>query len=493
MNKKPILLIIMDGFGLSDKKIGNAVFSAKTPNLDKIFKNFPSTVLNASGLEVGLPKDQMGNSEVGHMNIGAGRIIFQDLSFIDKCIENGDFYKNEKLIEIMDFLKEKNSTLHLIGLLSDGAIHSSIKHLFALMNMVSKHKIKKVFIHVITDGRDTCPKSALNYISKLEETIKKLKIGEIKTISGRFYAMDRDKNLDRTILAFDAISKAKGNQFENIKDYINTSYNSNITDEFIIPALKKGYKGIEKDDVCICYNFRSDRARQISNMFLNYTKNKYFGFTKYSEDINCIFEKREIKNTLGEYISNLGLKQLRVAETEKYAHVTFFLNGGKEEKYKNEDRILINSPKVKTYDLAPEMSAKEITNNVVKYIKLKRYDVIFVNYANADMVGHTGNFAATVKAVETIDKYVGKLSEIMNSLGGITIITADHGNAEKMVDENKNIFTAHTTNLVPFCVQGWNGNLKNIGNLSDIAPTILDILNIEKPAEMTGNSLILKD
>lgn len=490
MSFKPVVLAIMDGFGIRKETVGNAVFNAKTPNLDKIFSSCPYTELEASGAFVGLPEGQMGNSEVGHMNIGAGRIVYQDLTFIDKCISDGSFFKNENLAGIMSEVSKNGSNLHLMGLVSDGGVHSSINHLFALLKMAHEFKIKNVFIHAWTDGRDTGVKSAGSYISAVENLAKELGTGEIKTICGRFYAMDRDKRIERTTQAFEAMANAKGAHFESAQDYLKASYDAGLTDEFIVPAVKSGYAPMSKNDAVICFNFRTDRARQISEMFLKTGVVKYFGFTRYEEGVPCIFSPREVKNTIGEYLSKCGLKQLRIAETEKYAHVTFFLNAGAEKPFENESRMIVNSPKVKTYDLAPEMSAEEVTTSVLEAINSGKYDVIFMNYANPDMVGHTGNFNAAIQAVEKVDECIGRVCELVRKSGGVTVITADHGNAEKMIGENGEIFTAHTTSKVPFAIDGFDCKLKNSGSLCDIAPTLLEILKIKKPAEMTGQSLI---
>lgn len=490
MNFKPVVLAIMDGFGIRKETVGNAVFSAKTPNLDKIFSSCPYTELEASGLFVGLPEGQMGNSEVGHMNIGAGRVVYQDLTFIDKCISDGSFFKNENLAGIMSEVSKNGSNLHLMGLVSDGGVHSSINHLFALLKMAREFKIKNVFIHAWTDGRDTGVKSAGSYISAVESLAKELGTGEIKTICGRFYAMDRDKRTERTTQAFEAMANAKGARFESAQDYLKASYDAGLTDEFVVPAVKNDYEPMSKNDAVICFNFRTDRARQISEMFLKTGMVKYFGFTRYEEGVPCIFSPREVKNTIGEYLSKCGLKQLRIAETEKYAHVTFFLNAGAEKPFENESRMIVNSPKVKTYDLAPEMSAEEVTTSVLEAINSGKYDVIFMNYANPDMVGHTGNFSAATKAVEKVDECIGRVCELVKKSGGVTVITADHGNAEKMIGENGEVFTAHTTSKVPFAIDGFDCELKSSGSLCDIAPTLLEILKIKKPAEMTGQSLI---
>lgn len=503
-DKKRVLLVIMDGFGIGENNENNAIFKADTPTLDKIFKDNSYTELFASGGYVGLPDGQMGNSEVGHLNIGAGRVVYQDLTYINKCIENGSFYENKELINLMETVKKNNSSLHLMGLLSDGGVHSSIEHFFAVLKLAKKYNLQKVCIHVWTDGRDTPPKSACKYVNELENFISENKIGKIETVSGRYFAMDRDKNWERTKLAFDSIFSAKGfsakgDKFSIASEAIENSYSKGITDEFIKPCVNENYEGIKEKDCVLCLNFRSDRARQITEMFISDFGHiegnkvaKYCCLTCYDEkfqNVDVIFKPRTMKNTLGEYISSLGLRQLRVAETEKYAHVTFFFNGGVEKPNKNEDRVIIKSPNVKTYDLKPEMSAKEVTDEVLKGIQNGNYDLIVVNFANPDMVGHTGNMSATIKAVETVDKCVLKLTEEAKKQGVTTFVTADHGNAEKMKDENGRIVTSHTTAKVPFVVLGCKENLKNGGSLCDIAPTILKILGLKKPDEMTGESL----
>lgn len=501
-NKKSVLLVIIDGFGIGENNEKNAIFVAKTPTLDKIFNENIYTELFASGSHVGLPEGQMGNSEVGHLNIGAGRVVYQDLTYINKCIENGSFYKNKKLINLMEAVKKNNSSLHLMGLLSDGGVHSNIEHFFAVLKLAKEYNLKKVCLHIWTDGRDTPPKSALKYIDELESFAYKNKIGEIKTISGRYYAMDRDKNWDRTQCAFDAIVNAKGKKFENAAEAIKKSYLNGITDEFLEPHIKNGYEGIKENDCVLCLNFRSDRARQITNMFvgdLDEFKDikkpktlKYYSLTCYDENLKgalVIFKPRHLDNTLGEYISKCGLKQLRVAETEKYAHVTFFFNGGVEKPNENEDRIIVKSPDVRTYDLKPEMGAAAVTDEVLKGLNSGKYNLIVVNFANPDMVGHTGNMCATVKAIEFVDKCILKLMEETKKSDTVMIITADHGNAEKMEDEDGEVVTSHTISKVPFVILDCKERLKKGGSLCDVAPTILKILSLKKPPEMTGKSL----
>ena len=491
---KPILTVIMDGFGISHQSEGNAIFKAKTPNLDKIFSTNPYTTLEASEAAVGLPNGQMGNSEVGHITIGSGRIVLQDLTFIDKSIEDGSFFKNPKFEKLFDYIIKNNSTFHILGLLSTGKIHSSLDHIYATLKLAAKYKIKNVNVHIWTDGRDCEMGLGLKYAQDVESFMKTLNIGEIKTVCGRFYSMDRDKRWDRTQLAYDTISKGDGRKFENVLDLLKSDYDAGITDEFILPAAKNDYTGIKENDVVFCLNYRSDRARQISEMFLKDSNLKnvhYVGMCQYEKNIDSIFEPRETKNTLGECLSNNGLSQLRIAETEKYAHVTFFMNAGAETPFQGEERIIVDSPKVKTYDLCPQMSAEIITNHIIDSITSEKYDVIIVNYANPDMVGHTGNFDSTVQAVEKVDECIGKITKCIASHNGVTIITADHGNAEKMLDEKNHPFTSHTCNPVPFAIVGVDCTLRNYGTLADIAPTILDIMQLEKPPEMTGETLIV--
>lgn len=493
--EKSVILLILDGFGIGEKTSSNAIYCANTPNLNQIFENNPTCILKASGVNVGLPEGQMGNSEVGHMNIGAGRIVYQDFTYINKSIEDGSFYKNIELLNVINYVKSKNSTLHIMGLVSDGGIHSHINHFYAILNLAKKTSVDKVCIHAWTDGRDTPPSSALSYLEELEKFTEKIGVGKIQTISGRFYSMDRDNHLDRIEKAYDAIVNANGKKFDTVKRAIEESYTNNVSDEFIIPCVRDSYSGLNKDDAVLCMNFRPDRVRQMTKKFIDDFDNKikYCCFTEYDKNfkhVSVAYKPREIKNTLGEYISSRGLKQLRIAETEKYAHVTFFFNGGIEKPYKNEDRIIINSPNVKTYDLKPAMSAPDIVHSVIENIRKEYYDLIVVNFANPDMVGHTGNFEATVKAVEEVDRCVGILVQENRKHKGITAITADHGNAEKMLDDSGMIFTAHTSNPVIFTLDNYPCILKESGSLCDISPTILEILDLVKPKEMTGNSLI---
>lgn len=506
--KKPVVLTIMDGFGYTPDVEGNAIALAGTPNLDALCKEYPHTLINASGLDVGLPDGQMGNSEVGHTNIGAGRVVYQDLTRITKAIEDGDFFINKELVAAMENAKDKS--LHILGLLSDGGVHSHINHLIALLDMAKKNGLKNVYVHAFTDGRDTDPQSAKSYVEKVQAHMDEIGTGKFASVSGRYYAMDRDKRWERVEKAYDAIVEAKGNTAESAIKCIEDSYAAGINDEFIVPTviLEDGKPAgkVNENDSVIFFNFRPDRAREITRAI---TDRKFDGFkrtlvaTKFvcmttydatMEDVSVAFGPEDIVNTLGEYLSKNGKEQLRAAETEKYAHVTFFFNGGKEEAYKGEDRILVPSPKVATYDLQPEMSAYELLDKVLAAIDEDKYDFIAVNFANPDMVGHTGVMEATEKAIKTVDECVGKLFKKLLSIGGSGIITADHGNAELMIDKlTKRPITSHSTNPVPFIVVGdefKNAELLSDGKLSDIAPTVLSMMKMEKPKEMTGHSLI---
>lgn len=505
MKNRQIVLTILDGFGIYKEKKGNAIKLAKTPTYDKLLSNCPHATLTAAEESVGLPHGQMGNSEVGHTTIGAGRIIDQNLTRINKQIESQKFFSNQEFKNAIKNCIEKNSNLHIMGLISDGGVHSHINHLYALLQFCKKNNFKNIYIDAITDGRDTLPTSGLTYLTELEKWCKKNKTGKISTITGRYYTMDRDNRWERIKIAYDAMTNKKGLEAESIEKGIKDSYKNNITDEFIKPIITKDYMPIKKNDSIIFFNFRPDRARQITKTFTDKSfaefKTKslnlyYVCMTEYDKtfkNVKIAFNEEIVENTLGECLSKNGLKQLRIAETEKYAHVTFFLNGGREKAYKNEERILIPSPKVATYDLKPEMSALKITEKAIKAIKEKKYDVIIINYANTDMVGHTGNLNATIKAVETIDSCLEKIIQAIDATNSSLIITADHGNCEKMIDEKTNTpQTSHTTNLVPFIIYGIdNINLKP-GTLCDISPTILDLLNLDTPIEMTGKSLIQK-
>lgn len=500
--KKTIALVIMDGFGKSDSVSNNAIKTAETPNIDRLQSKYPTTLINASGRRVGLPDGQMGNSEVGHLNIGAGRVVYQDITRIDKAIEDGEFFKNDAFKGAMENLSDKNA-LHLVGLLSDGGVHSSINHLFALLDMAKRKSVKNVYIHAITDGRDVPPDSGSKFIARLEDKIKKVGLGQIATIVGRYYYMDRDKRWDRVEKGYNAVFNGVGTRFNSAKAGIEASYKDKVTDEFVEPVVIGNYRGVNNGDSVILYNFRSDRAREISHAILDekfehFARIKkdvyYVGMTEYDatlQGIHTAFPPKDIKNTLGEYLASEERTQLRIAETEKYAHVTFFFNGGVEEPNNLEDRILVPSPKVATYDLQPQMSAEEVTEKVLK--EIGKYDVIILNYANCDMVGHTGVFDAAVKAVETVDTCVGKVAEKVLEVGGVMLLTADHGNAEMMAFDDGSPCTSHTTNLVPFSIIGEHyigSALKENMALCDIAPTILEIMGLEKPEEMTGDSIL---
>ncbi len=500
--KKTVALVIMDGFGYSKETQGNAIFTAETPNIDLFQKNYPTTLINASGRAVGLPEGQMGNSEVGHLNLGAGRVVYQDITMIDKAIEDGEFFKNTKLKEAMEILGKDNS-LHLVGLLSDGGVHSSINHLFALLEMAKKMNVKKVYVHCITDGRDVPPDSGIKFVQILEEKMKKIGVGSIATLIGRYYYMDRDKRWDRVEKGYNCVFNGVGNRFTSAEKAISSSYKNDITDEFVEPSIIGDYNGVKDGDSVIFFNFRSDRAREISHAvldekfdsFARIKKDVYYvGMTEYDvtlKNIHTAFPPKDIKNTLGEYLAKNDYNQLRIAETEKYAHVTFFFNGGIEAPNTNEDRILIPSPKVATYDLKPEMSALEVTEKAVEAVG--KYDVIILNFANCDMVGHTGVFNACVRAVETVDTCVKNFVNKILEVGGVALLTADHGNAEKMTFEDGSPCTSHTTNLVPFSVIGddYKGcKLRDNMALCDVAPTMLEILGLEKPVEMTGESIL---
>ncbi|WP_297132002.1 2,3-bisphosphoglycerate-independent phosphoglycerate mutase [Terrisporobacter sp.] len=508
--KKPVALIIMDGFGYSAEESANAIALAKTPNLDKIVKEYPNTLINASGLDVGLPNGQMGNSEVGHTNIGAGRIVYQDLTRITKSIEDGDFFTNEVLSQAMD--NAKSNALHIMGLLSDGGVHSHIDHLKALIKMAKEQGVEKVYVHAFTDGRDTDPQSAIDYVKDVEEYMANIGCGEFASVSGRYYAMDRDKRWERVEKAYKAMVEGEGETASSASEAVESSYQKGSNDEFVLPTVitkdNAPVGKISEGDSVIFFNFRPDRAREITRAivcedFTGFEKQQVNTFfvclTEYDitiSNVKIAFCPASLTNTLGEYLAKNGKTQLRAAETEKYAHVTFFFNGGVEEPNEGEDRLLIPSPKVATYDLQPEMSAPELVEKVIDKIDEDKYDLIVVNFANPDMVGHTGVMEAASKAVEAVDECVGRLVDKLNSVGGSAIITADHGNAESMFDlETKKVITAHSINPVPFIVTGEefkNAKLLEGGRLSDIAPTLLDMMHLDKPEEMTGHSLISK-
>lgn len=502
--KKPLVLMIMDGFGITPVEKGNAIKKANTPHLDKIFSENPFTTLGASGLDVGLPDGQMGNSEVGHTNMGAGRIVYQELTRITKAIENESFFENLALNEAMDSALKNDKALHLMGLLSNGGVHSHNTHLFAILKLAKIKGLKKVYVHVILDGRDVLPESGKGFVSELEDKMSKLGIGKVATVMGRYYAMDRDNRWERVQCAYDAMVLRSGIHEANPIEAVQHSYDNEITDEFVKPVVIDGGEAIKEGDSIIFYNFRPDRAREITRCFVQedfsgfvrgngYFPVKFVCMTQYDAtlpNVSVAFGPQSLKNTFGEYISKYGLTQLRIAETEKYAHVTFFFNGGVEKEYPGEERILVPSPKVATYDLKPEMSAFEVTDKIVGRIESGELDVIILNFANCDMVGHTGVFDAAVKAVETVDVCVERVVEKVRKMSGVVLITADHGNADKMLDENGEVFTAHTTNPVPFCVVGYPCKLRSGGKLADIAPTMLEILGLPKPEEMDGDSLL---
>lgn len=509
MAKRPTVLMILDGFGLNEKTQGNAVKIANTPHMDKIMSTYPCVEGHASGLDVGLPHGQMGNSEVGHLNIGAGRIVYQELTRITKAIEDGDFYDNEAFLAAIKNCKENDTALHLYGLLSDGGVHSHNTHLYALLKLAKKHGLEKVFVHAFLDGRDTPPASGKDYVETLEEKIREIGVGKIATIMGRYYAMDRDNRWEREKLAYDAMVYGEGNQAKTAHAAVLASYHEEVYDEFVLPTVitEEGVPTakISAHDAIICFNFRPDRARQITRAFCDenfegfertFFPLTYVCFTDYDKTIpNKIvaYKKVMLENTLGEYMAKKGLKQLRLAETEKYAHVTFFFNGGIEEPYEGEDRILVPSPKVATYDLQPEMSAPEVCDNLVASIQSDKYDLIIINFANPDMVGHTGIETAAVKAVEVVDVCVGRTVEALLAVDGQMFICADHGNSEQLVDyKTGDPFTAHTTNPVPFILVNAKENvtLREGGKLADIAPTLLELMELEKPAQMTGESLL---
>ena len=506
--KTPTTLIIMDGFGLSPSTAAgdNAIKAANTPNLDRIFAENPCCKLSASGLDVGLPDGQMGNSEVGHTNIGAGRVVFQDLPHISRDIETGAFFENPAYLEAMENCREWGSALHLMGLLSDGGVHSHITHLYALLKMAQDQGLKKVYVHCFLDGRDVPPTSGKSFVEKLQAKMQQLGIGQIATVMGRYYAMDRDKRWDRLQKAYDAIVCGQAPFVADGADAVQASYDAGVTDEFMVPVVCAKDARLRDNDSVIFFNFRPDRAREITRTLVDedFTEvERKTGFipvdfvctTEYDAtmpNVTVAYPRQKLTNIFGEYISNLGLTQLRIAETEKYAHVTFFFNGGSETVFPGEDRVLVPSPKVATYDLQPEMSAREVCAKCVERIESGAYDVIILNFANCDMVGHTGVFDAAVKAVETVDACVGKVVDATLKMGGIAMVTADHGNAEQMLQADGSPMTAHTTNLVPFILCGAGTELRQDGKLADIAPTILDVMGLERPEEMTGKTLIIK-
>ena len=512
MSKKPTVLMILDGYGLNSKKEGNAIAEANTLVIDKLMKEYPFVRGNASGMAVGLPEGQMGNSEVGHLNMGAGRIVYQELTRITKEIQDGTFFENPALLDAVKNCKTNNSALHLFGLLSDGGVHSHNTHLYGLLELAKRNGLDKVYVHCFLDGRDTPPASGKDFAEKLEEEMKRIGVGEIASVSGRYYAMDRDNNYDRVKIAYDALTKGVGNTASSAPDAIQKSYNDGKTDEFVLPTvvMKNGtpVAVIKDNDSVIFFNFRPDRAREITRAFCdddfkgfdrNRLDTKFVCFSDYDPTIpnkEVAFHKIAITNTFGEYLAAHNMTQARIAETEKYAHVTFFFNGGVEEPNKGEDRILVNSPKdVATYDLKPQMSAYEVCDKLVNAIKADKYDVIIINFANPDMVGHTGVETAAIKAVEAVDECVGKAVEAIKAVDGTLFICADHGNAEQLVDYvTGEPFTAHTTNQVPFILVNYDSSytLRENGCLADIIPTLIEIMGMEQPVEMTGKSLLIK-
>jgi 2,3-bisphosphoglycerate-independent phosphoglycerate mutase len=509
---KLIALVILDGFGTNPRHEGNAVHAANTPNLDALMFNYPVSSIKTSGMDVGLPRGQMGNSEVGHTNIGAGRIVYQELTRITKSIEDGDFFEKAEFLKAVRNCKANNSKLHIMGLLSDGGVHSHNTHLYALIELAKRYGLQEVYIHCFFDGRDVPPDSAKGYVEELEKVLREKGTGKIASVMGRYYAMDRDNRWERVKLAYDAMTLGKGLEAKSAGEAVAASYAKEEYDEFVKPTVilnnGKPTATVDNNDSIIFFNFRPDRAREITRAFVDpdfkgFEREKGFlnlcficmtQYDKTMPNVEVAFKPESLENTFGEYISKHGYKQLRIAETEKYAHVTFFFNGGVETMYEGEDRCLIPSPKVATYDLKPEMSAYEVTEEVIRRINSKQYDVIILNYANCDMVGHTGVMEAAVKAVEAVDACVGKVVDAVTAQGGIVLITADHGNAEQMLDyETGGPFTAHTTNPVPLIGVGLGEGAKlKDGRLADLAPTILDLMGLQKPREMTGESLIVK-
>ena len=501
--KKPLILMILDGFGIAGD-YGNAIKAAKKPNLDRLFSSNPITQIGASGMDVGLPDGQMGNSEVGHTNIGAGRVVYQELTRITKSIQDGDFFENEALLTAVDNAVKNGTALHLIGLLSDGGVHSHNTHLYAIVELAKKRGLKKVYVHALLDGRDVPPSSGKDFVKECAEKLEEIGVGQIATVMGRYYAMDRDNRWERVEKAYAAMVYGEGNQSDCPVQAVENSYAADVTDEFVIPTVCAKDATIQANDSVVFFNFRPDRAREITRTFVDpefsgfprrngFFPLTYVCMTQYDvtmPNVLVAFKPQSLTNTFGEYISNKGLTQLRIAETEKYAHVTFFFNGGVEKTYPGEDRALINSPKVATYDMQPEMSAYLVADEAVKRIKSGAYDVIILNFANCDMVGHTGVFEAAVQAVEAVDACVGKVTDAIAEMGGVSLITADHGNADKMYEPDGSPFTAHTTNPVPFCVIGYPCELREGGRLADIAPTMLKILGLPKPAEMSGESIV---
>ncbi|MCG7345545.1 2,3-bisphosphoglycerate-independent phosphoglycerate mutase [Sporosarcina sp. ACRSL] len=507
MNKGPVALIILDGFGWREERFGNAVAQAKTPNFDILWNEYPHSTLTACGEAVGLPEGQMGNSEVGHLNIGAGRIVYQSLTRINKSIKDGDFMTNPALLGAIEHVKQQDSSLHLMGLLSDGGVHSHYEHLFALLRLAKMNGITKVFVHAFLDGRDVGPQTATGFVEQIEKVMEGLEVGKIATVSGRFYAMDRDKRWERVERSYRAIVDGTGEKFKSATEGILASYEKGVHDEFVEPFIiaegKEPVAKVKDGDAVVFFNFRPDRAIQLSKAFTDPTFDgfhtgpetfenlKFVTFTHYSDEVraNIVFGNENLENTLGEVISKNGLRQLRIAETEKYPHVTFFMSGGKEDEFEGEKRILIASPKVATYDLKPEMSAVEVTEALLKEIEADSQDAIILNFANPDMVGHSGMLEPTIKAIETVDTCLGRIIDALMLKGGTAIVTADHGNSDEVVTLEGKPMTAHTTNPVPVIITKPDIELREGGILSDLAPTMLKLLEIEQPEEMSGTPL----
>lgn len=501
---RPTMLMILDGYGANNDNYGNAIAQANTPALDAIFNKYPKTTLKACGMAVGLPEGQMGNSEVGHLNIGAGRIVYQELTRITKAIEDGEFNTNPVLNEAIAHVLKKGSSLHLLGLVSDGGVHSHITHLMALIDLAAEKGVKEVYVHCFLDGRDVPPRCAVTYIEQLEKHMDKAGVGKVSVVSGRYYAMDRDKRWERVVLAYDAMTLGEGMHASTAAAAVTEAYERDENDEFVKPTVVDGGKTVCDGDAMIMFNFRPDRAREITRAFVDtefdgFERKKtindlyYVCMTQYDAEmpnVNIAYPPQTLKETLGEYLAELGLKQLRIAETEKYAHVTFFFNGGVEAPNDNEDRILIPSPKVATYDLQPEMSAYLVTERVLEEINADKYDVIILNFANADMVGHTGDMNAAIAAIEALDKCVPQIVDAVLAKDGQILLTADHGNADNMLNEDGSVVTAHSLNDVPLLhIANAPIELKS-GKLADLAPTLLDLMGLTIPGEMTGDSLI---
>lgn len=511
MSKSPVALIILDGFALRGERMGNAVAQSNKPNFDRFWNSYPHAQLTASGEAVGLPEGQMGNSEVGHLNIGAGRVVYQSLTRVNVSIREGEFERNETFLNAINHVKKNGTNLHLFGLLSDGGVHSHIQHLFALLKLAAGEGVKNVYVHAFLDGRDVAPQSAGDFIKQTEEKMKEYGVGQFATISGRYYSMDRDKRWERVEKSYRAMVYGEGPAYSNAMDVVEDSYNNGIFDEFVLPSVLKKENGepvatISDNDAVIFYNFRPDRAIQISNTFTNKDFRSFDRGDKHPQHLNFVclthfsetvdgyvaFAPTNLDNTLGEVLSQNNLSQLRIAETEKYPHVTFFMSGGREAEFPGEKRILINSPKVATYDLQPEMSAYEVTDALVKEIEEDNFDAIILNFANPDMVGHSGMLEPTIKAIETVDECLGRIVDLIIKKGGTAIITADHGNADEVVTLEGNPMTAHTTNPVPVIVTKEGVELREDGILGDLAPTMLELLNVAQPAEMTGKTLLKK-